>query len=47
MLEDGVKGIGKEEDFRVMELIELVEEAMGLTASANSEGEAAPQPQKA
>lgn len=32
MMEDGVKGTGNEGKFRVMELIELVHEAMGLTA---------------
>ena len=31
MMEDGVKGTGNEGKFRVMELIELVQEAMGLT----------------
>ncbi len=31
MMEDGVKGTGNEDNFRVMELIELVEEAMGLS----------------
>ena len=31
MMEDGVKGTGNEGKFKVMELIELVREAMGLT----------------
>jgi Fe-S oxidoreductase len=34
MMEDGVKGSGNEGKFRVMELIELVQEAMGLTGDA-------------
>ena len=38
MMEDGVKGTGNEGKFRVMELIELVQEAMGLTQDKASSG---------
>ncbi|SIT87094.1 Fe-S oxidoreductase [Pontibaca methylaminivorans] len=43
MMEDGVKGTGNEGNFRVMELIELVEEAMGL--GEEPEAETAPEPE--
>lgn len=38
MMEDGVKGTGNEGNFRVMELTELVAEAMGLDDGAPPEG---------
>lgn len=41
MMEDGVKGTGNEGKFRVMELIELVHEAMGLTPGAAREDDEA------
>ncbi len=41
MMEDGVKGTGNEGKFRVMELIELVHEAMGLTPGAVREDDEA------
>lgn len=39
MLEDGVKGTGNEGNFRVMELTELVEEAMGLRGDTSPDSE--------
>ena len=44
MLEDGVKGTGNEGNFRVMELIELVSEAMGLSADPAPSEEAEAEP---
>ncbi len=40
MLEDGVKGTGNEGNFRVLELTELLAEAMGLDAKPKDEDEA-------
>lgn len=46
MMEDGVKGTGNEDNFRVMELIELVAEAMGPIddPSSGDEGESEREP---
>lgn len=44
MMEDGVKGTGNEGNFRVMELIELVEEAMGLDNGRRPDGETRNEP---
>jgi Fe-S oxidoreductase len=41
MMEDGVKGSGNEDNFRVMELIELVAEAMGVGERRDDQGEQA------
>lgn len=44
MIDDGVKGTGNEDKFRVMELIELVEEAMGLGEAPKAESGSEPEP---
>jgi hypothetical protein len=41
MMEDGVKGSGNDGKFRVMELIELVHEAMGLASGEASDDDQA------